>query len=675
VRFCFISPATVAPSERDPAGQPRRSLAQAARPPIGILTLASVLQGSGIEQSVIDLNRVPQDGGLFPNAVDALRLCGADIFGFGTIAGSFPLTLRLAQEVRLIRPNSFVILGGPQATALDVEILEAFPFIDLVVRGEAEAALPLVLESLGNPQRLSHIPGITFHNAGVVVCTPMPSTLPDLDALPDPAFEFWPGLEKLDSAPLEIGRGCPFSCSFCSTSTFFRRRFRLKSPGRVLSQMRRIRDLFGVESFSLIHDAFTVDRARVLAFCEALEASSDHFRWACSARTDCLDEELLARMAGAGCSGIFLGIETGSARLQESIHKCLDLDEARAAVRRANGHGIKTSVSMITGFPDETWEDVRASVDFLCDSLCFDKVAPQFHLLAPLGGTEIHKEFGDRLQWDGIFSDMAAGGWEKDPENQRLVREHPDVFPDLFAVPTTYLCRERLMELRSFFVCGVRRFRWLMIALHQYEGGLLDVFHHWRITRNPFKVPDPEYYDSAIFSREFLAFVASHYVARSGDPEFLAVATLLDYERQIRDEDDRPARDPETGGTDPPVVNLHAIPCLPAGVTLIHLAADYQSIIDCLRNKQSPRDVPRRPVVLADRETPDGSIEVVQLSPLSAALLELCDGTRTVKEIADVFPKLDDDLAQLPPGPACLFALDDLAQQHLLNFRSAAACK
>ena len=240
--------------------------------------------------------------------------------------------------------------------------------------------------------------------------------------------------------------------------------------------MRRVRDLCGVETFSLIHDAFTVDRARVLAFCESLEEDGDHFRWTCSARTDCLDEDLLDRMAGAGCIAVFFGVETGSERMQHAIHKCLDLDEARAAIRRASGHAVKTTVSMIAGFPDETWEDVRASVDFLCDSLRFDKVVPQFHLLAPLGGTEIHREFKDRLQWDGIFSDIAAQGWELDAANRRLVLEHPEVFPDLFALPTKYLCRQRLSELRSFFSCGATRFRWLIVALHQYEGSLMEVF-------------------------------------------------------------------------------------------------------------------------------------------------------------------------------------------------------
>ena len=105
-------------------------------------------------------------------------------------------------------------------------------------------------------------------------------------------------LEGLDQAietcqrmPLELGRGCPFACKFCSTNDFFRRNFRLKSPGQVIAQMRALHRLYGHTSFELIHDMFTVNRKRVVAFCEAMVASGEKFQWYCSARTDSVDDE------------------------------------------------------------------------------------------------------------------------------------------------------------------------------------------------------------------------------------------------------------------------------------------------------------------------------------------------------------------------------------------------
>ena len=118
--------------------------------------------------------------------------------------------------------------------------------------------------------------------------------------------------------------------------------------------MRTIHRTYGNTRFELIHDMFTVDRKRVVEFCEALLASGEQFQWNCSARTDCVDDELIALMARSGCASIFFGIETGSARLQRLIGKNLDLHEAASRVACASRHGIGTTVSLITGFPGET---------------------------------------------------------------------------------------------------------------------------------------------------------------------------------------------------------------------------------------------------------------------------------------------------------------------------------
>ena len=66
---------------------------------------------------------------------------------------------------------------------------------------------------------------------------------------------------------------------------------------------------------------------------------------------DCIDKELLKLMEKAGCTGIFFGIETGSARMQQTIGKKLDLDQAAEAIRCAESLQVRSTVSMIIGFP------------------------------------------------------------------------------------------------------------------------------------------------------------------------------------------------------------------------------------------------------------------------------------------------------------------------------------
>ena len=108
---------------------------------------------------------------------------------------------------------------------------------------------------------------------------------------------------------------------------------------------------YGFRGFNLVHDMFTVDRRKVVAFCEAMIQADEGFKWSCSARTDCVDEELLELMARAGCDGVFFGVESGSKRMQRIIDKDLDPEQARSAVEIAERLGISTTVSTIVGFP------------------------------------------------------------------------------------------------------------------------------------------------------------------------------------------------------------------------------------------------------------------------------------------------------------------------------------
>ena len=164
-----------------------------------------------------------------------------------------------------------------------------------------------VLDAGVRPAALASVPGVTFRSGtGRIVRNP-DAPLIDLDQVPFPAFHLIGGVGWASYVSLEIGRGCPFSCTFCSTSSFFRRRFRLKSPAAAIGQMKRLKREYGVDVLALVHDMFTVDRRRVVEFCKALLDSGERFRWTCSGRTDSIDEELLELMQAAGCCGLFLG--------------------------------------------------------------------------------------------------------------------------------------------------------------------------------------------------------------------------------------------------------------------------------------------------------------------------------------------------------------------------------
>src|SRR5262249_40976096 len=164
------------------------------------------------------------------------------------------------------------------------------------------------IDALATRRSLAALPGITFRQHGEILRNPDAPLASDPTALPFPPFLLFPAPRFCLHVPLNLGPGCPFPCTFFSTNDFFRRRFRLKGPARMIAEMRRVRQTYGISSFELVHDMFTVDRKRVEAFCEALLESQEEFTWGCSARTDCIDEALIALMATAAARRLLFAL-------------------------------------------------------------------------------------------------------------------------------------------------------------------------------------------------------------------------------------------------------------------------------------------------------------------------------------------------------------------------------
>jgi len=685
MKVCLISAPTANQFDARAVGEMEAARIMGELAPVGILSLAAVLEAQGLQPEVVDLNRVYyqwlQDSNPGKTDADFCRFAGAyfadrhfDFFGLSTVCSSYPVTIRIAGELKRLHPESVIALGGPQASVVDRVTMSAYPFIDLVVRGEAEQTLPQLLDALASHGSPASVPGLTFRRDGDVVRSPDAPLVMDLDSLPFPAFHLFPDVRFCRHFPLELGRGCPFACTFCSTNDFFRRRFRLKSPAHMIAEMRRVKESYGINSFELVHDMFTVDRKRVVAFCEALLASKEEFYWGCSARTDCIDEEMIALMAKAGCRGIFFGIESGSARMQKIIDKGLELNDSAARVQSCDKFKINTAVSLIAGFPDETMDDISDTAAFFMDSLRYDHADPQLSILAPLADTPIHKQHRDSLLLNDDVADMSYRGWMQTPEDYTMIAEHPEIFSSFYSVPTPFLKREFLKELRDFLLNGMRAFRWLFLALHQDSGIIVSVFEHWQKWCAKNKVESAgygrtAYYAHSQFLTDFLTFVRADYIpAQSKAP--LAIAALVEcesaaltYRSELADGLNKNGRVLEDGEA---LLSPDSRPQLLPGVRLIGVSADYQEIVRCLRQKLPLTQVQERPVMLALCRKA-GTIEIRQLSPLSAELLGLCEGSLTVREITEEFLLRNIDVPGVPPDLVCIAGIQLLRQQGLLS--------
>lgn len=561
---------------------------------------------------------------------------GADVHGFSSICSSYPLTIRIAQAVKAARPDSIVLLGGPQASVVDLQTLAAFRFVDFVIRGEAELALPVFLDELANERKLSRVPSLSYRWQSKPRRNPGAPVLEDLDSIPLPAYHLVGGLRGATKASLELGRGCPFACTFCSTNDFFRRRFRLRSPNRVLSDMRALAAAYGVREFELVHDMFTVDRRRVEAFCEAMLASGEAFRWACSARTDCVDEELLALMSRAGCMRIFFGVETGSPKLQKIIDKHLDLDWAEQIIITTEQLGMSSTVSLITGFPEETREDLEQTLQmFMVSARCPHSV-PQLNVLAPLAETPLYSKYRDQLTLGELCSDMSRQGASQDVEDLGLIETYPEIFPNFYLIPAPYLDLECILELREFALNGVGHFRWLLLAIHQTTKEIFEFFLAWRKHRvqmrsNLWGLELRRYYRTDDFRQDFICFVRSNPAA---DNEIVQV--FLEYADALKDSKSPTAL---TGLMTEPILLRDKLcwsdfPVRSNDISLVELSCNIQRVIDGLKLRTEPTWERGSHFYMASERSGIGE-RFHQISTELGRLLQVCDGQLSIEGVSE----------------------------------------
>ena len=625
-------------------------------PPVGVLTVASVIRGrfptSFVDLDYLWLTNERCGRRLHVAAVETIVATKPDVVGFSSVSGSYPATIRLAQAVARELPAAKIVIGGPQASVVDVETLRAFPFVHAIVRGEAEETFPKVLDALlaGGPLDLTA--GVTFRHGARIIRNANAPVIEDLDRVPLPAFDLYPDIGKRVVLPLEIGRGCPFACKFCSTNDFFRRRFRLKGAVHAIRQMQELHKQYpAVKTFELVHDMYTVDRSRVVEFCEALIAIGSPFQWSCSARTDCVDPELLELMKAAGCDGIFFGIETGSQRLQHAIGKDLDLEQSRRILAETDRLALPTTASLITGYPQEAIEDFKESLGFIADTLRYPTVDHQLHILSPLAETPLTTEYRDRLYLDDNWSIVSENGLEQQPEDSELIAAHPRIFPNFYAFPCE-LDRRYLRQISDFLIYGSLRFSSMLLAVYRVTGDLFTLADNWRAEVGHVR---PAYYLSWDFVYHAVGFVEKEY-SEGGDPGILVTTR---FHRALADQARRGR----------PQTDIRGRLYLAHGTYVVTIAGDIVAAIDCLRRgERPPESVLEREATVVVSQKAGYRTEISIMPELALSILRHASDQAAIEDVVDDFRRREIRIASLSSEAIVARSIQHLSRQGLVRY-------
>jgi anaerobic magnesium-protoporphyrin IX monomethyl ester cyclase len=376
--------------------------------PLGIASLAAVLRREGHDVVAIacDLSRISVAEG-----IKKLLSSMPDLIGISATTPGYPLACRVAGILKE-RTAAPICIGGNHVSARPRESLRECAAFDLVVAGEGEQPLLVLLELMAGRKPLagsSSPAGIFWRDTGKILEGPPGAFLTDLDELPFPAYDLFDIRRCRPPVYFDFGlypainimtsRGCPSRCCFCASKLTMGSRYRTFSPAYIYEMICYLKKDFGIRFISFTDDALTIRKQHITELCEKLQRSGMDLKWTCFSRADGMDRALAMEMAKAGCVGINFGIETGNAKTLSQIGKGSSLEDSALGVDAARQAGLRIVCSFITGFPGETPEMAEDTIQF---AIKLNSDAAIFNTLVPYPGTPVSREALDPEYFNGI---------------------------------------------------------------------------------------------------------------------------------------------------------------------------------------------------------------------------------------------------------------------------------
>ncbi|HAH21044.1 MAG TPA: hypothetical protein DCL49_09105 [Candidatus Omnitrophica bacterium] len=355
-------------------------------PPLGLLSIATVLKNSGHEVIVLDGSMRS-----FSDIMLEIEVFKPDVAGITAMTIMWPKVKILSSELKKRWPSLNIIVGGVHASIIRESALSELPDVDAVAWGEGEFSLLEYLQEFHKLESAKPIAGIAFklNNKNVVIGHNR-EPIKDLDILPIPDRVFLPvtkyvgAFEQYRLLPVTnmvTARGCPFKCTFCLPN-LLGSGVRYRSVGKVISEIKYLINDIGIRDIAFWDDTFTLKPDRVFSLCERIISEKIKFSWSCQGRADCVSPDMLEAMAKTGCWKIFYGVESLVQKNLDTLRKGETVEQIFKAVRMTKKSGIEVEASFILGIPGETYQDGIQTIR-LAKKL--DPDYAKFYYLSPYG--------------------------------------------------------------------------------------------------------------------------------------------------------------------------------------------------------------------------------------------------------------------------------------------------
>jgi radical SAM superfamily enzyme YgiQ (UPF0313 family) len=363
--------------------------------PLGILYLCSHLQSKGFEVEVFDTTFATRD-----SLIERLQTGEPSVLG---IYANLMTRSNVVQLLGLAREAGWTtIVGGPEPGAYAREYLDAGA--QYVVLGEGEATLEELLTAItyNRHPSVSAVAGIAYLEEGQLIQTAPREQIAKLDDQPWPArtaidihryVKTWRDHHGKGSVNFITARGCAYRCRWCSHQVYGQTH-RRRNPLLVVDEVEWLLNEYSPDMVWVSDDVFTIHHAWLREYAAEMRRRGLRIPFECISRADRLNDEIMGVLAELGCFRLWIGSESGSQRILDSMDRGVKLEQVQKAVELSRAHGIQSGMFLMWGYEGEEMEDIEATVQHVSKSqpdIFFTTVS------YPIKGTPYFERVRDRL--------------------------------------------------------------------------------------------------------------------------------------------------------------------------------------------------------------------------------------------------------------------------------------
>lgn len=350
------------------------------QPPWGILLVKSILEVENYHISLID-NRIFN----YPTSLLIKKIEKTDIIVIPTTLYDcmqhYWLDFRLhiafftINAIKKAYPTKKVIIIGSHGTVRP-DLIMRDTLADIVIKGEYEKTLPLLVNSIKNNNPLNKVPNIYIRDKQKIVETQFDNNLyhPQFGEIDFPKYTdinfnlYYHDLYKDNIhskgrswGVLVAGKGCTYKCTFCFN--FFSSNVRRRTPESVVNEMEILEKRFKLQGVYFLDSTFTLNKKWVFEICRIIKSKKLKISWGFETRCDLLSKELLLEVKSANCSRILIGIESFSDTILKRIKKDITSKEILNCLANIKDVGLETLAFINIGLPGETIETLQTTLD------------------------------------------------------------------------------------------------------------------------------------------------------------------------------------------------------------------------------------------------------------------------------------------------------------------------